>query len=392
MNICMVGFYQYPIPPIRGGSLAIVAYELSRAFVKKGHYVSVLSVKDPLLPDYEEKEEARIRYFRLYTTPVLHSNSLFEHALSCLNYSLYTLIKIVSISTVNIVQCYDPLILPFLKVSKILQNKLAIVGFGMGGLSQGWNALRRPNWRFLSLAERVVVPSQFLKRCVVANLTIPEERVVVIPNGVNIIRFNPKFQGDEVRGKYGLGNSPVILFVGRLHPQKGVDFLLKSIPLVQKRVTDVKLLVVGPLTGGPFEERLRRLISKLRLRNVIFTGTVDVFEELPKIYAACNVFSCPSAWGEAFGNVAIEAMASGKPVVATRSGGLPEIVEDGKVGYIVPRMREKELARALIEILEDEDLQKRMGRAARKRAEESFSWDTVATRYIKLYEEVINAN
>jgi len=78
MNICMVGFYQYPIPPIRGGSLAIVAYELSRAFVKKGHYVSVLSVKDPLLPDYEEKEEARIRYFRLYTTPVLHSNTCEE--------------------------------------------------------------------------------------------------------------------------------------------------------------------------------------------------------------------------------------------------------------------------------------------------------------------------
>lgn len=388
MNICIIGYNKHPIPPIRGGSLAIAAYELSRIFAKKGHRVSVLSARDPLLPDYEENR--RIRYFRLGTMKkIFHDNSILEHALSSLNYSFSASLKMIDISAVDIVQSFDTSALLFLTVPKILQKKLTIIRYGMSAISQGHRPL---NTRFLNLAERVVVPSQFFKRSVVANLRIPEERVLVIPNGLNLMRFNPKVQGDEVRHKYGLGNSPVILFVGRICPEKGVDFLLKSISLIQKSGRDVKLLLVGPLTGGLFEERLRRFISKLRLRNVIFTGAVDVFEELPKIYAACDVFSCPSAWEEASGNVAIEAMASGKPVVATRSGGLPEAVVDGETGYIVPKMQEKELARALIEILEDDDLKKRMGRAARKRAEESFSWDTAATRYIKLYEEVINAH
>ena len=387
MNICMIGFHQYPIPPLRGGSLAIVAYDLITEFAKKGHYVSVLSLKDPLLPNYEEKQ--RIRYYRI-RNPIYQGDNIFGQSFACLNYSFFSSIKIDSVKRVDVIQCFDPLVLPFLKWFKYFKKKPTMLRFGMGfGLSNGWDLLKRPNWFFLKLADRIVVPSQFLKRLIITNLGLSGEQISIIPNGVNLKRFNPKHRGDMVRRKFNLGDSPVILFVGRISPEKGLDLLLESMPIIQNRVRDVKLLVAGSLTDGPYTEQLKSIISKLRLHNVIFTGGIDVIDELPKVYAACNVFCSPSVHGEAFGNVAVEAMASGKPVVVTRSGGFPEIVENGKVGTIITKMRKEELAQAIIEILESEILQKKMGTAARKRAEESFSWDSAANRYLKLYKEVI---
>ena len=390
MNICMVGFYQYPIPPIRGGSLAVVAYELIKEFAKNKHNVSVFSIKDRMLPNYEENQ--RIHYFRS-SNPVYPGNSMIKQSVSSLIYSLSTSIKINCVPSVDIIQCFDPLVLPLIKWFNFNKKRPVILRFGMGfGLSKGWQLMKRPNWAFIRLADQIIVPSHFLKNLVVANLGLSQEKVSVIPNGVNLQQFSPELRVDMIRRKYDLGDSPVILFVGRIYPEKGVDLLIESIPLVQKRVKDVKLLIVGPVTNEIYMKQLRSIISKLGLRNVIFTGAIDVKEELPEIYAACTLFCCPSVHGEGFGNVALEALASGKPVVTTRSGGLPEIIEDGKVGYVVPVMKKKELAQALIRILEDADLQKTMGREARKRAEELFSWGMVANEYLRLFEEVSERN
>ena len=386
----MVGFYQYPIPPIRGGSLAVVAHELIKEFSKNEHSISVFSVKDRLLPNYEENQ--RTRYFRS-SNPIYAGNSMITQLISSLIYSISTSLKINCVPSVDIIQCFDPLVLPLLKWFNFNKKRPVILRFGMGfGLSKGWQFMKRPNWAFIRLADQIIVPSHFLRNLVVANFGISKGKVSVIPNGVNLQQFRPQLRIDKIQRKYDLGDSPVILFVGRIYPEKGVDLLIESIPLVQKRVKDVKLLIVGPASNEIYMKQLRSLISKLGLHNVIFTGAIDVKKELPEIYAACTLFCCPSVHGEGFGNVALEALASGKPVVATRSGGLPEIIEDGKVGYIVPVMQKEELAQALIRILEDPDLQKTMGREARKLAEELFSWGMVANEYLKLFEEVIERN
>lgn len=390
MNICMVGFYQYPIPPLAGGSLAVVAYELVKKFAETGYAVSVFSLKDPLLPSYEEKKG--IRFFRI-SNPIYPSNSMIKQSISSLIYSVSASTKINSMSHIDIVQCFDPFMIPFLKVSLNIKRPV-VLRFGMGfGLSKGWKLIKRPNWAFIKLANHLIVPSHFLKRLVIFNLGLPEEKVSVIPNGVNLKQFSSEIQGDLIREKYGLGTSPIILFVGRISPEKGVESLIESIPIVQRQIKNVKLLVVGPSINIVYLRQLRSLVSKLGLSNdVIFTGEIDVKEELPKFYAACNLFCCPSDHGEGFGNVALEALASGKPVVSTKSGGLPEIIEDGKVGYIVPVKDKGKLANALIQILENESLQKKMGQAARKRAEDFFSWKNIATKYVKLYKEVVVRN
>ena len=387
MNICMIGFYQYPIPPISGGSLAIVAYELVKKFANKGYPVTVFSIKDPSLPSFEEKNG--IRYFRI-NNPVYPRNSMIKQSISSLIYSLSISTKINSISNIDIIQCFDPLMIPFMKGS-VIKKRPILLRFGMGfGLSKGWQLTRRPNWAFIKLADQLIVPSSFLKKLVITNLGLSEEKVSVIPNGVNLDQFNPKISGDEIRKKYDLGDSPVILFVGRINPEKGVDLLIDSIPFVQKQIKDVKLLVVGPTTNELYLDQLKSLVSKFGLKNdVIFAGEKDVKHELPKFYAVCDVFCCPSNHGEGFGNVALEALAAGKPVVSTSSGGLPEIMEDKKVGFVVPVMNKEKLASALIQILEIESLQKKMGLAARKRAEEFFSWENIATKYLRLYEEIV---
>jgi glycosyltransferase involved in cell wall biosynthesis len=389
MNLCMIGFYQYPIPPLYGGSLAVVAHELVKEFAKNGYPVSVFSLKDSLLPRYEEKHG--IRYFRI-NNPVHPRNGMISQSISSLIYSLSVSIRVNSMSNVDVIQCFDPLILPLLKWS-LIKKRPVLLRFGMGfGLSKGWRLVKRPNWAFIKLANQLIVPSHFLKKLIIANLGLPEDKVSVIPNGVNLKQFNSELQDDEIRKKYGLGVSPVILFVGRISPEKGVDLLIESIPIVQKRIKNVKLLVVGPAINAFYMMQLRSLVAKLRLSTVIFTGEINVKEELPKFYAACNLFCCPSDHGEGFGNVALEALASGKPVVSTNSGGLPEIIEDGKVGHIVPINNKEKLANALIQILEDESLQKKMGQAARKRAEEIFSWKSIATQYLRLYKEIIERN
>jgi len=289
-------------------------------------------------------------------------------------------------SEVSIIQCFDPLVVLSHTVSKTLLKKHVVASVHYP--SKGWRLLR--------LADRVTTVSQFMKKRISIDNGIPEEEIEVIYNGVSTEEFNPRIDGSEIRDRYGLGESPLILFVGRVTPIKGVDCLLKSVPLIAKRIPDVRVLIVGPFAPGEppaekerYKDRINDLVRRLKLDNVTFTGPVDVFKELPKIYAACDVFTCPSIVDEVFPLVCEEAMASGKPVVATRSGGIPEIVKDGEVGYIVPKGDEKQLAKALTTILEDHSLQKRMGNAARKRVEAEFSWDIIAEKYLKLYQELI---
>lgn len=409
MNICLI------CDATRSGPIPAYLLELSKEFVKKGHKVTMLSKKDLSLPDYEEK--GGIKYFRFGVIPVLPLPWSYPSAIWSVDksvgqpfgkeryagvqtlgisipkrtiYSISVLMKTIEIHReIEIIHCFDPFVLLFQTTPKILLNKHVVVTVN--------HLSKRLYWRLLSLADHVITPSQYAKRRISADNRIREEKIEVIYNGVNIDRFSPKISGDEVRHIYGLEDSPLILFVGRVCPEKGVDYLLKSIPLVKEQIPDVNVMIVGPLAPARlFHERedymryLNNLVKKLDLTNVTFTGAVDFFNELPKFYAACNVFTCPTIWDEAFGLVSVEAMASGKPVVATRSGGLPEIVKDGEVGYIVPKMREKELAKALIKILEDEGLQRRMGKAARRRVETRFSWDTIANKYLKLYRKVIN--
>jgi phosphatidylinositol alpha-mannosyltransferase len=199
----------------------------------------------------------------------------------------------------------------------------------------------------------------------------------VIPNGIDIDMFGPNVE--PIR-RYRDGR-PNILFVGRYNEsRKGLKYLLRAFSLVRQEFPMARLMVVGPGTPRRFE----REIDRYELKNVDFIGPVSK-QMLPSLYATCDVFCAPSTGRESFGIVLLEAMASGKPVVATNIRGYAAVVRHGVDGLLVERKNPEALAIALVHVLADDALRDRFGQAGRLRAED-HSWPVVSKRVLETYE------
>ena len=198
----------------------------------------------------------------------------------------------------------------------------------------------------------------------------------VVPNGIDITQFGPHVRPIE-RYRDGSRN---LLFVGRFNEsRKGLKFLLHAFALVRQEFPDARLLVVGPGTPRRYDRELERW----EVENVEFVGAV-MKQDLPSYYATCDVFCAPSTGRESFGIVLLEAMASGKPVVATSIPGYTAVARHGVEALLVERKNPEALAMALVHVLADDRLAARLGEAGRARAEE-HSWPVVARRVLEVY-------
>lgn len=237
--------------------------------------------------------------------------------------------------------------------------------------------------------DRIIAVSRFLRRELVKRYHLRPELIRVIYNGVDLERFHPEVDGKKIREAYSIGGHPLVTFVGRLAPYKGAQFLLQAIPQILKDVPDAKFMFVG---SARFETaRLQEIVRIPGIRKaVIFTGYVTD-DLLPSFYAACDVFCYPSLW-EGFGLTPAEAQAAGKPVVAFKTCALPEVVENGVTGFLVPSRNSTALAEATARLLTNHELREEMGKTARKRAEQMFSWEATARRTLTSYEEALGVH
>ncbi len=180
-------------------------------------------------------------------------------------------------------------------------------------------------------------------------------------------------------------STKTILFIGRINfSEKGVGVLLDAMPEILKQVPDAKLVIVG---GGGEEQRMREQIKDLGIENSVEIVGKKPFAELPKYLNSASVMVVPSLWLEAFGQVTIEAMSCGVPVVTSDIGGSTEINVDGETGFIVPKGDAKALAEAVITILTNKSLRVKMGQAARKRVEENYSFEILTNKFLELIAE-----
>ncbi|MCZ2844970.1 MAG: glycosyltransferase family 4 protein [Candidatus Bathyarchaeota archaeon] len=212
-----------------------------------------------------------------------------------------------------------------------------------------------------------------------------EDKFVVIPSGVKLNKFRELPFNEKQNLKKELGipeNSLIIGTVGRLEPVKGPEFLIKAAKHIISKYPDAFFIFTG---NGYLRQNLDRIASKLGLReNIIFMGWRD---DAARIISAYDVFVLPSL-NEGMGRVLVEAMALGKPIVASNIGGIPDLVIHGKNGFLVSPKNPKELAKYIQILLEDEKKREKMGLAGKEMAL-NFSAENMVEKIVELYQELL---
>lgn len=220
------------------------------------------------------------------------------------------------------------------------------------------------------------------------------DKIATIPCGIDLELFRPQDRA-AARAALGLGAEPTILFVGRIDPAKGVDFLLDAFVELQAQWADSPrprlLLVGGDMVAGALGADLTRLRDAAAARGVAeqitFCGP-QPHDALPTYYAATDLTVVPSRY-ESFGLVAVESLACGTPVVASRAGGLAFTIEEGQNGFLVPFGDASALATTLATTLRDDQLRQRLGRGAITSAAQ-YGWEHVAERILAIYSDAVD--
>ena len=231
-------------------------------------------------------------------------------------------------------------------------------------------------------SKKIIVASEFLKRGILENYKVPEEKIVVIPFGVNLNEFklNPQ-KRIEIRKKYNIDENDIVLMLsGYEFKRKGLKYIIEALPLVK---SNVKVLAVGEEDPKIYKELAADLGV---LDKVIFTGFVPKIKDY---YSTADIFVFPTTY-EPFGITTLEAMATGLPIIISKTAGSAEILEDGKEGLLLDNPTDsKEIAEKINLLVNNKDLRKQMGENAYKTAQK-YSWTKVAQQILEVYKKVLS--
>lgn len=232
--------------------------------------------------------------------------------------------------------------------------------------------------RLVHAVDRIVAATEHERRLLTQIYRAPAQRVSVIPLGVDLERFAPRPQA-EARAALGIDpEERMILAIGRIEPLKGLDILIRALAQLSDRRHVVLSIIGGDDRTVADVARLRQLAAELGVADAVrFLGSRP-HEVLPAYYNAADVVAVPSFY-ESFGLVAVEAMASGVPVVASRVGGLASTVADGRTGYLIPWRCPEPFAEKIEVLLRNEELRRALGAAGAQRMR-AYSWMEVARR------------
>lgn len=368
MRILLVSAFDFSYP---GGVNTHVA-ELDRQFQAFGHYTRILA---PRSDDEPENDDGHL--FKLgMALPVPSNGSTARITLSpFFSNKVKTFLRR---ERFDIIHLHEPLA-PTLPLMVLLHSHAINVGtfHAARETNLGYITFKPILARFHAKLDVRITPSPSAMDGAAHYFPGPYE---IIPNGINLERFGTHI---PPLARYR-DDRPTIVFVGRFNEsRKGLKYLLQALARVRPAFPTCRLLVVGPGNSKPYE----RLITQYGLDNVVFTGPVSR-GELPAYYASADVFCAPSTGQESFGIVLLEAMASGKPVVATNIQGYNGVMRNGVEGLMIEPKNPAALALALTQCLANADLRQRLGQAGRVRAAE-FTWPVIASQVLATYERAL---
>ncbi|KYH36222.1 MAG: glycosyl transferase [Candidatus Bathyarchaeota archaeon B24] len=373
MRVALCSDWFYP----RIGGVASHMKGLAEELVKRGHYVQIITRTCPKPKQYLDislddrvglcriKPILPIDIVAIPPTPGAVKAALSKGSFDVVHcHHAFTPISLMSISTAK-----------NLGMTAVLTNHTISILYRSDLLWTPTSYLAFLLRRCIEKADTVVAVSKAAAEFI-SHFT-GWRKITVIPNAVDTERFG--------RLNACKSHEPSILYLGRLVHRKGVHVLVKSMPHVLKEVPDAKLTIAG---DGYMKTYLRFQARKLGVkRSVRFLSSI-ADEDVPRLYGESDVFVLPSLYGESFGISLLEAMASSKPIVASKVGGIPEVVQNRVTGLLVKSGSVRELAEAIVQLLSDRNLSRRLGTEARRIVERKYSWKVVATRIESLYKEL----
>ena len=387
MKILMLT-WEYP-PRIVGG-IARVVHDLSKRLIKDGHDVYVVTYKEGNVPYYENDKGVHVYRVDNY---MINPNNFIDWTMQ-LNFNMIS--KAAEIinkeGKFDVIHAHDWLVA---YAAKTLKESFEIplvstihateAGRNSGIYNPEQKYVNDTEWMLTYESSEVIVNSKFMKNDLQRLFGLPYEKINVVPNGINTTTYNGLEKDYDFRRKYAMDNEKIILFMGRLVYEKGVQHLISAMPKILENYNDAKLVIAGK---GGMTDNLKAQVEAMGLGDkVCFAGYLNA-KQVSKMYKCADVSVFPSTY-EPFGIVALEAMLAGIPTVVSDVGGLNEIVEHKVDGMKSYAGNPNSLADSILELLLNPELCDKITKKAKQKVKNEYNWNKIAQDTYFTYEKAI---
>ena len=384
-----VGTLTWEFPPRVVGGIARHCEGLAKALVQQNHEVHLFTLDFPGSPNYEEMDGVKV--YRA-STELGHPNFLtwvlmFNHFLAKRMADVSQSVDFDVIHVHDWLAAFSGISFKhYLKKPMVLTVHSTEVGRAQGLHSPDSFSINGIEWWAMYEADRVIVCSQSMKNEICGHFNLPLDKVDVIPNAIDPTKYQTSVDRGSVRQRYGVGyGEKLILCVGRLVPQKGIEYFIRAIPIIAKRYPEAKFIIVGEGWSRDILEAEAR--SSGQGRKIQFTGFASD-QEVINLMTSADALVVPSVY-EPFGIVALEGMATGVPVVASKVDGLAEVIEHDRTGvFVYPRSPES-IAWGVDQVLSDPGHAKWLTENAKEELRKAYSWEAVAMKTVEVYRKVV---
>lgn len=399
MKICLLSTSLLKTPPLFGGAIEIFTYELGRGLAKLNNRVIIITINGRI---EISKVEPNLKIvplkipFNSFFRGIIYNFKIVKYLLkqelidilhtqgTAVFPSAYFVSKRRGIPIIHTEHVYSPWILTsFKKLVKIIKY---------------------PFERFLGQftlnnAEKIVVATEFMQKSLQAANPKIKSKIEIIPQGINQEMFNPKVNQTYVRKKYNLSETDkLILYVGRITPEKNIEILIKAFSMLRKKYDNINLFLVGPKFSqfptksvkkfSKYYLKLKDWIQKNNLTDaIVFTGSIP-YEKIPYYYAACDLFVQPSLL-ETFGRATFEAAAVGCPFINSLIGKKKPFYLPKESGIFIEETNSLKLQSAVQTILDNEAKFKESGKLSASLMQIQYNWIEIAKKYLKIYRDLI---
>ncbi|WP_323735597.1 glycosyltransferase family 4 protein [Methanosphaera sp. ISO3-F5] len=375
MKICMV--LEFFIPHYNGGGEHRY-HEIAKRLVQQGHTVDLLTMKILNIPEYEDVDGINVHHIgpTIKKAPYRSATDFIQYFFAVTRWLLKHDYDVID------AQAYSPLLSSRIAARIKKTPLIGTIHDTSSNSNDQWiqsSKIANTMEKFLVNLnfDKILTVSHATKNSLINDFAVNSDKILMLYNGVDIAKY------DAVHIDGVLKNN--IIFVGRLAPHKHVDHLINSVNIIQEKIPDIKLTIVGK---GEEKDKLIQMVNKLELeKNIKFKQDLTDEELITEIKKS-ELLVLPST-REGFGMVLAEANCCYKPVITYASGGTVEVVENGYNGFLIEPENIEDLTQKILETLENKELNQKLGQNGRKKVEKDFDWEKIVNQYINVLCNVI---